>query len=679
MIGGFNHDQHNKLPHKVVVCDESCLPGRQTVQLADGSFRMIQDIVNKEQRVDVMSVNPITMEIEAKPVTGLIRSKTFEPLVEINSSRGDSKRSARLLRCTANHRIALPNMDFVRAANLSEGQEILVRGKFLTPYQKSFAIGTLLGDSSMTRTHKGILQMVHGDSQIDYLNYKKKIFFGLTGSEHRSDRDTYPGQFGSSNYVSTCVIDDLHDIYDELYPNGRKSINTSFLNRYFDEISLAALFCDDGSCSDKMNDACIHTYSFTYNECLKLARVMREKFGLESKPIMVKDKYWKLTFDADSSRELLHVIAKHTPECMGKKNPLASAMEPNEKFLDVGPAKVKDFCRYPTIEKRGHYVYDLEVADNHNYIAGNTVVHNSMIDLFLFNSLLKALDSNTKLILSGDPYQLPPVGPGAPFRDLINSSVVPCYELMEIHRQAADSRIISTAHSVLDGDYESVYWDGERKDFQIIQIEDEEKIAAYIEEEILCAKHRYGVLPSDVQVLTPMHKGSVGTKALNERFQACFNPPSPAKLEYISGFQKFREGDRVIQMKNDYELGVFNGDLGFIDTIYKGHEVKANGLLRIRFDDTSEYVNLQNSDQVNRIALAYALTVHKSQGSEYPLVLIPCHSTHTWMWRRPLLYTAITRAQNYCVLVGDTSVMVKAIKDNQEDARMTHLKERIRP
>jgi len=318
--------------------------------------------------------------------------------------------------------------------------------------------------------------------------------------------------------------------------------------------------------------------------------------------------------------------------------------------------------------------------DIHNKLPHKVVVcdESSMIDLFLFNSLLKALDTNTKLILSGDPYQLPPVGPGAPFRDLIHSTVVPCYELMEIHRQAADSRIISTAHSVLDGDYESVYWDGKRKDFQIIQIEDEEKIADYIEEEILCAKHRYQVQPSDVQVLTPMHKGSVGTKALNERFQACFNPPSPSKLEYISGFNKFREGDRVIQMKNDYELGVFNGDLGFIDTIYKGPEVKANGLLRIRFDDTSEYVNLQNSEQVNRIALVYALTVHKSQGSEYPLVLIPCHSTHTWMWRRPLLYTAITRAQNYCVLVGDTSVMVKAIKDNQEDARMTHLKERIR-
>lgn len=316
----------------------------------------------------------------------------------------------------------------------------------------------------------------------------------------------------------------------------------------------------------------------------------------------------------------------------------------------------------------------------HNKLPHRVVVcdESSMIDLFLFNSLLQALDSSTKLILSGDPYQLPPVGPGAPFRDLIHSTVVPCYELMEIHRQAADSRIISTAHSILDGDYESVYWDGKRKDFQIIQIEDEDKIADYIEEEILCAKQRYQLQPTDVQVLTPMHKGSVGTKALNERFQACFNPPSSSKLEYIAGFQKFREGDRVIQMKNDYELGVFNGDLGFIDRIYKGHEVKANGLMRIRFDDTSEHVNLQNSEQVNRIALAYALTIHKSQGSEYPLVLIPCHSTHTWMWRRPLLYTAITRAQNYCVLVGDTSVMVKAIKDNQEDARMTHLKERIR-
>jgi len=315
----------------------------------------------------------------------------------------------------------------------------------------------------------------------------------------------------------------------------------------------------------------------------------------------------------------------------------------------------------------------------HNKLPHKVIVcdESSMIDLFLFNSLLKAIDDSCKLILSGDPYQLPPVGPGAPFRDLIHSNCVPCFELMQIHRQAADNKIISTAHAILDGDYEAVEWDGERKDFQIIKMTDEEYIAKYIEEEILCAKQRYGVKPTDVQVLTPMHKGLVGTKVLNERYQATFNPASTAKREFISGFYTFREGDRVIQMKNDYELDVFNGDLGIITNIYQGSDVKSEGLLQVRFDDCEVPVNLQNTDQVGRIALAYALTVHKSQGSEYPLVLIPCHSTHTWMWRRPLIYTAVTRAQKYCVLVGDTSVMTKAIKDNRDDERMTYLKERI--
>jgi len=302
----------------------------------------------------------------------------------------------------------------------------------------------------------------------------------------------------------------------------------------------------------------------------------------------------------------------------------------------------------------------------------------SMIDLFLFNSLLKAIPSNCKLILSGDPYQLPPVGPGAPFRDLINSNVVPCFELMEIHRQAADNRIIATAHAILDGDYEAISWDGERKDFQIIEKTDEEYIVDYIEQEITFAKHKYGVKPNEVQVLTPMHKGLVGTKALNERFQATFNPPLSSKREFISGFNTFREGDRIIQMKNDYELDVFNGDLGIISNIYQGADVKHEGLLQIRFDDREEPVQLENTEQVNRINLAYALTVHKSQGSEYPLVIIPCHSTHTWMWRRPLIYTAVTRAQKYCVLVGDTSVMTKAIQDNRDDERQTYLKQRIR-
>ena len=314
------------------------------------------------------------------------------------------------------------------------------------------------------------------------------------------------------------------------------------------------------------------------------------------------------------------------------------------------------------------------------------VDESSMVDITLFYHLLEALSENCKLILVGDPYQLPPVGPGAPFRDLIRSGEVPCYELMTIHRQAAGNNIITAAHAILDGNPSGIEWDGESLDLQLVSLGkgddcDPDEIVDYIEEEIFRSKHKYGLPRTNTQILAPMRKATVGITSMNARFQNAFNPPTNMKKEYMHSGSKFREGDRIIQTKNDYDLGVFNGDLGVITRIKPGDSRDANGkkkdvAMEVEFDDLAT-VQLRTADHLNHIALAYAMTIHKSQGSEYDMVVIPCHRAHIWMWSRPLIYTALTRAKKFCVLVGDMSVVSSAINNVRDDGRMTYLAERL--
>lgn len=301
----------------------------------------------------------------------------------------------------------------------------------------------------------------------------------------------------------------------------------------------------------------------------------------------------------------------------------------------------------------------------------------SMVDLFLFHSLLEALSDDARLVLVGDPHQLPPVGPGAPFRDLIQSGKVPQYELRKIHRQAAGNKIITAAHAILDGNISGIEWDGERKDLQLISMGDceQDAIIDYIEEELLNVKFIYDISRDDCQVLAPMRKATIGITSMNTRFQGVFNPPSSLKKEYRGANEVFREGDRVIQNKNDYDLGIFNGDIGTIARIYQGDKTEKR-IMSIDFDDTGN-IGLTTTEHINRLSLAYSLTIHKSQGSEYELVIIPCHRAHIWMWSRPLIYTALTRAKSFCILVGDMTVVNKAIRNNKDDGRMTWLKERV--
>ncbi|HYJ11626.1 MAG TPA: ATP-dependent RecD-like DNA helicase [Polyangiaceae bacterium] len=294
----------------------------------------------------------------------------------------------------------------------------------------------------------------------------------------------------------------------------------------------------------------------------------------------------------------------------------------------------------------------------------------SMIDLPLGASLVSALPDTARLVIVGDADQLPSVGPGALLRDIIDSRAVTTVRLNEIFRQAGESRIVQNAHRILTGEPpESADPDSPRADFFVVSRREPEEAAETIKELVTVRiPRRFGLDPRrDVQVLTPMHRGPAGTTALNQLLQAALNPRGPS-LEHHG--QTFREGDKVLQLKNDYEREVYNGDLGFIERV----DAEKGGL-SVRFDGRS--VDYQAAD-LDMLTLAYATSIHKSQGSEYPAVVIPLLTSHFVMLSRNLVYTAVTRGKKLCVLVADPRALRLALNETRREERQTSLADRLR-
>jgi exodeoxyribonuclease V alpha subunit len=293
----------------------------------------------------------------------------------------------------------------------------------------------------------------------------------------------------------------------------------------------------------------------------------------------------------------------------------------------------------------------------------------SMVDQALAHNLLKAIPDPARLILVGDVDQLPSVGPGDFLREVIDASVGPVVRLETIFRQAEDSRIIVNAHRVNAGEMPLLGEEGDASDFYFIEREDPEEalatIMTLVTERI---PRRFGLDPiDDVQVLTPMHRGALGTINMNAALQKLLNP---AGEEIVRGARVFRADDKVIQMRNNYDLEVFNGDIGRIVSI---DDVERE--MRVRFD---ERVVVYDAATLDELSLAYACSIHKSQGSEYPCVVMPIHTQHYVMLRRNLLYTGITRAKRLLVLVGTRKALAIAVRNRHVDERRTRLAERLR-
>ena len=292
----------------------------------------------------------------------------------------------------------------------------------------------------------------------------------------------------------------------------------------------------------------------------------------------------------------------------------------------------------------------------------------SMIDILLMNHLMKAIPSGMRLVMVGDIDQLPSVGAGNVLRDIIDSKKIPVVRLTRIFRQAQSSRIVMSAHAINNGRFPDTS-NGKDTDFFFIKAEDPNQVAESI---VQLVKERlpkaYRLPSSNIQVLTPMQRGVVGASNLNLALQDALNP-TPVCLN--RGGYSYRKGDRVMQIRNNYDKGVFNGDLGYIEEV----DMEERTLVA-SFDGTSVEYEVSELDE---LSLAYATTIHKSQGSEYPIVVMPVLMNHYVMLQRNLIYTGITRAKKICVLIGTTKALAYAIHNLSVLKRNTKLKERLNP
>lgn len=324
--------------------------------------------------------------------------------------------------------------------------------------------------------------------------------------------------------------------------------------------------------------------------------------------------------------------------------------------------------------------FKLFARDESNPLEEDVVIvdESSMVDVLLGSALFKALKPTAHLILVGDADQLPPVGAGNMLGDLIASGAVKTVRLSKIFRQAAQSMIVQNAHRIIGGEEPILNTEG--SDFYFVARGSTDTIAAAVAQ--LCRTRlpqAYGYDPmKQIQVLSPMKKGPAGVRNLNKLLQQSLNPPSPDKTERKAGERILREGDRVMQVKNNYDLtwtpddggepgtGVFNGDMGFIE------EIDLLGKrLTVKYDDKRVDYTF---DMLEELELAYAVTVHKSQGSEFDVVVMPVYSAAPMLMKRNLLYTAVTRAKQFVVLVGSEAAIRTMVASDSEAKRYTSIR-----
>lgn len=346
------------------------------------------------------------------------------------------------------------------------------------------------------------------------------------------------------------------------------------------------------------------------------------------------------------------------------------------RLLEVSGAVSEDDKRGAKFEKNQDFPLETDVV---------IIDEMSMVDISLFKALLSAIIPGTRVIIVGDASQLPSVGPGQVLRDIMESEVFPMVVLEKIFRQAGESDIVVNAHRINKG--QQIALDTNSKDFLFLERNDANVIRKHMIQLIQGNLPKYvNATPFDIQILTPMRKGALGAIELNRILQEYLNPPAKDKREYLHGELLFREGDKVMQIRNNYQLeweivsrygipvdsglGVFNGDVGRILSINEGASE-----LMVEFDE-GRRVRYPFS-LLEELELSYAITIHKSQGSEYPGVIMPLLSGPKMLMNRNLLYTGVTRARG-CVTILGSSETVRAMIDNEsENKRYTSLRERI--
>jgi len=301
------------------------------------------------------------------------------------------------------------------------------------------------------------------------------------------------------------------------------------------------------------------------------------------------------------------------------------------------------------------------------------VDESSMLDMVLTYSLLKAVPPEAQVVFVGDVDQLPSVGPGNVLRDLIDSGAVPVARLTQVFRQAAESLIITNAHAINQGRMPELPPPSALRDCAWLNAEEADELAEKVVAVVAKSLPKRGYAPGDIQVLTPMQRGSAGAAHLNSRLQEVLNPARLGVDEIQRGPRLFRVGDRVMQIVNNYDKAVYNGDIGAVVAV--NHE---DEILTVAYADaqgTNEVI--YEFADIDELTLAFCCSIHKSQGSEYPAVVLAVHTQHYMLLQRNLIYTALTRAKKFAVIVGPKRAIAMAVKKQSDIHRHTRLKERL--
>lgn len=314
------------------------------------------------------------------------------------------------------------------------------------------------------------------------------------------------------------------------------------------------------------------------------------------------------------------------------------------------------------------------------YVEGDLLVvdESSMVDAYVFYKLLSSITDNTRILFVGDYEQLPSVGAGLILRDLINSNKIPTTKLTEIFRQAQDSQIVMNSHKVIEGkttaEPNGITFDATKDDFYFIQKNDRIQAQKAIIDTVKRLIQNQGYSFDDIQVLSPMRKGDLGVWNLNRLMQETFNPRELSKNELkVTESFVLREGDKVMQTSNNYDLEVFNGEIGVVTSIFENEDGETCVEVRYAEDKTVVYDHLT----VEEIEHAFVITIHKSQGSEYPIVVMPIHSSQENMLNKNLIYTAWTRAKKKVVCIGQRSALDKGVKRSDNTVRNSLIREKI--
>lgn len=649
---GFTHGRGNPIAARCVVVDE-CFPYKQPV-LTESGWEYIGKIVEQKLPVRVYSRDPTTGRLELKRVTRWLKKPRPNTLVKIVASRSGSSRSARVVRCTSEHKILTPS-GYRAAGSLSPGDRVIVRGRALSAHQRSVVVGSLFGDGSLSRgksRNSPQFTFMNGEAQKSYLEYKRAVFGDLAGSMSEAPSGYEGGR--PVHRFNIQALDELLDLRDMMVPNGKHGSGrqrwspTDDLLALVDEVALAFWFADNGSVRKRRGQksyALLHTERFSYEANVRIAAYIQSRFGVVPRIQNAGRGLFLLRFRVGDSRALFDIIRPHVPECMSGKVPGAFGCLPTlPEPSDTCEAVVRSVA-VEASSGNYHSVYDIEVADHHNYVAGNIVVSNcSMVDVPLFASLVSALPDDCALVLVGDDHQLPPVGPGAVLRDLIHKELAPVARLAHCHRQAGPLKQNSSAvllgrvAPTVTADPGGPWYVQDR----LSRPEDVVKVVERLVTQILTDS--FGLDPvNDVQIITGMHKGPVGTRALNGLLQRLHQRKLGVDLPEPDPEKPFalRVGDKVIQTRNNYELGVMNGHVGIVTN---------DSPLTVKFDD--RLVQIPN-DCKGDIELGYCLTTHKMQGSQVPCAVVICHRSQQIMHHRSWLYTAVTRASRTCIILGD--------------------------